>query len=80
MEDNHVAISMTKIPFQRKWTKHIDLRYHFVPEQVEKGTLLLKNCNTKEMLADLLTISLNRVQFEYLRSKFGMQLNWKRNC
>eukprot|EP00795_Rhopilema_esculentum_P007998 gene7998-biopygen1703 len=73
MEDNQGAISMTKNPVGHKRTKHIDIRYHFVREQVEKGTLLLKYCNTKEMLADLLTKSLNRGQFEYLRCKLGMQ-------
>ena len=73
MEDSQGAILMTKNPVGDKAMKHIEIRYHFVREQAEKATLLLKYCNTKEMLADLLTKSLNRGQFEYLRCKLRMQ-------
>jgi len=34
--------------------------------------LLVKYCNTKEMLADILTKPLPKRQFEYLRSKLGI--------
>jgi len=73
MEDNQGTIAMTNNqtnPHRR--TKHIDIRYHFVREQVQKGTLLIKYCYTKDMLADLLTKPLARGQFEQLRCKLGM--------
>ncbi len=73
MEDNQGAIAMTNNPVGHKRTKHIDIRYHFVREQVQKGTMKLKYCSTKEMLADMLTKPLNKRQFEYLRSKLGLK-------
>jgi len=70
MEDNQGIIAMANNqtnPHRR--TKHIDIRYPFVREEVLKGTLLIKYpryCYTKDMLADLLTKPLARGQFEQL--------------
>lgn len=72
MEDNQGAIAMTKNPVGHKRTKHIDIRYHFVREQVQQGNLKIEYCSTKEMLADLFTKPLARGQFEYLRTKLGL--------
>jgi len=72
MEDNQGAIAMTKNPIGHRRTKHIDIKYHFVREQVQRGTLQIKYCCSKEMLADLFTKPLTKGQFEYLRSKLGI--------
>ena len=55
-EDNQAAIGLTRNPIEHKRTKHIDIKYHFVREHVMIGSLFVKYCNTKEMLADILTI------------------------
>ena len=69
MEDNQGAIAMAKNPVVHRRTKHIDIRCHFVCEQVEKGNLQLQYCNTKEMIADLFTKPLCKSQFLYLPFK-----------
>lgn len=71
-EDNQGAIAIAKNPVGHKRTKHIDIRYHFVREQVQKGVIEIEYLNTKEMLADLFTKPLARGQFEYLRSMIGI--------
>ena len=71
-EDNQAAIGLTRNPIGHKRTKHIDIKYHFVREHVQDGTLLVKYCNTKDMLADILTKPLPKGQFEYLRHKLGI--------
>lgn len=71
-EDNQAAIGLTRNPIEHKRTKHIDIKYHFVREHVMIGSLFVKYCNTKEMLADILTKPLPKGQFEYLRSKLGI--------
>ena len=43
-EDNQGAISMAKYPVFHKRTKHVQIRYHFVREAVEQGTIALKYC------------------------------------
>ena len=54
-EDNQSAIGMTKNPQFHGRSKHIAIKYHFVRDQVGKGTVKLKYCPTKEMVADMLT-------------------------
>ena len=49
-EDNQGAISMAKNPVFHKRTKHVQIRYHFVREAVEQGTITLEYCRTGEML------------------------------
>ena len=35
-----------------KRTKHIQARFHFVTDQIEKGNVSIEHCQTKEMIAD----------------------------
>ena len=71
-EDNQGAIAMSRNPVLHKRTKHIDIKYHFVREKTQDGTIELKYCPTNEMVADILTKPLSKGQFEYLRCKLGL--------
>ncbi|GJU83131.1 hypothetical protein Tco_1285496 [Tanacetum coccineum] len=46
-------------PVQHSRTKHIDVRYHFIKEQVEKGIVELFFVGTEYQLADLFTKALS---------------------
>ena len=61
-----------KNPVFHKRTKHIQIRYHFVREAVEEGTIALEYCRTSEMYADSFTKALPREQFERLRIGIGL--------
>jgi hypothetical protein len=54
-------------------SKHIDLRYHFIKEHVEKGTVELYFVGTEYQLADLLTKSLAPSRFASLVHQIGMR-------
>nr|GEW57926.1 retrovirus-related Pol polyprotein from transposon TNT 1-94 [Tanacetum cinerariifolium] len=54
-------------------SKHIDIRYHFIKEQVENGVIELYFVNTKYQLADLFTKALGRERIEFLINKLGMR-------
>ena len=71
-EDNQGAISMAKNPVFHKRTKHVQIRYHFVREAVEQGTIILEYCRTDDTLADCFTKALARDQFEKLRAGIGL--------
>ncbi len=73
LEDNQSAIEMAKYHGR---TKHIDIRHHFVRDQVEQGNVRLTYCPTKEMVADLLTKSIPANQFKSLRRQMGVR-SWK---
>ncbi|GKD50029.1 hypothetical protein Tco_1279005, partial [Tanacetum coccineum] len=56
--DSKAAIAISCNPVQHSRTKHIDVRYHFIKEQVEKGIIELFFVETKYQLADLFTKAL----------------------
>ncbi|GKB40222.1 retrovirus-related pol polyprotein from transposon TNT 1-94 [Tanacetum coccineum] len=53
--------------------KHIDVRYHFIKEQVEKGIVELYFVRTEYQLADIFTKPLPRERFNFLIEKLGMR-------
>ena len=53
-------------------TKHIEVRYHYIRDMVQKGAIKLKYVPTEEQVADLLTKPLAHVKFEYFRDKLGV--------
>ncbi|GJT84868.1 retrovirus-related pol polyprotein from transposon TNT 1-94 [Tanacetum coccineum] len=60
------AIAISCNPVQHSKTKHIDIRYHFIKEHVEKGTVEIYFVRTEYQLADLFTKALPKECFEYL--------------
>ncbi|GJU82541.1 retrovirus-related pol polyprotein from transposon TNT 1-94 [Tanacetum coccineum] len=60
------VITISCNPVQHSKTKHIDIRYHFIKEHVEKGTVEIYFVRTEYQLADLFTKALPKERFEYL--------------
>ena len=54
-EDNQSTIAMTKNPQFHGRAKHIEIKHHFIREQVSNGKVQLEYCPTTEMTADILT-------------------------
>ncbi|GJW84656.1 hypothetical protein Tco_0157801 [Tanacetum coccineum] len=71
--DSKSAIAISCNPVQHSRTKHIDIRYHFIKEHVEKGTVELYFVGTEYQLADLFTKALPKERFEYLVHRIGMR-------
>ncbi|GJV97361.1 retrovirus-related pol polyprotein from transposon TNT 1-94 [Tanacetum coccineum] len=53
--------------------KHIDIRYHFIKEQVENGIVELYFVRTEYQLADIFTKPLPRERSNFLIDKLGMR-------
>ncbi|GKC68785.1 hypothetical protein Tco_1101383 [Tanacetum coccineum] len=53
--------------------KHIDIRHHFIREQVENGVVELYFVETNYQLADILTKALPRERFEFLLPRLRMK-------
>nr|GEV79064.1 retrovirus-related Pol polyprotein from transposon TNT 1-94 [Tanacetum cinerariifolium] len=67
------AIAISCNPVQHSRTKHIDVRYHFIKEKVEKGIVELFFVRTENLLAVLFTKALPEDRFKYLVSRLGMR-------
>ncbi|GJU05687.1 retrovirus-related pol polyprotein from transposon TNT 1-94 [Tanacetum coccineum] len=71
--DSKAAIAISCNPVQHSRTKHIDVRYHFIKEHVEKGIVELFFVETEYQLADLFTKALSEDRFTYLVRRLGMR-------
>nr|GEV89773.1 hypothetical protein [Tanacetum cinerariifolium] len=70
--DSKSAIAISCNPVQHTRTKHIDVRYHFIKDHVEKGMIELYFVGTEYQLANLFTKSLPEARFKLLVEKLGM--------
>ena len=50
-----------------KRTRHLNIRYFFLTDQVEKGNLTIKYCPTDEMIADFMSKPLQGEKFKQFR-------------
>ncbi|KAL4567103.1 hypothetical protein LXL04_022677 [Taraxacum kok-saghyz] len=73
MCDNCSAIKLSKNPVMHRRTKHIDVRYHYIRELVNKYIIKLKFCGTKEQLADMMTKPLTLAAFKITREEIGVK-------
>ncbi|GJT68136.1 hypothetical protein Tco_1019616 [Tanacetum coccineum] len=64
--DSKSVIAISCNPVQHTRIKHINIRYHFIKEHVEKGIVELYFVRTEYQLADLFTKALPKECFEYL--------------
>ena len=67
---------MSKNPVMHRSSKHIEIRYHFVRERVQDGSLKLVYIPSSENIADVLTKSTRKHTFTYLRDKFMHNPHW----
>lgn len=62
-EDNQGTIHVVTNPSASARMKHVDIRYHYVREQVEAKNVTISYIPTEHQMADGLTKSLGRLQF-----------------
>ncbi|GJV22635.1 hypothetical protein Tco_1375330 [Tanacetum coccineum] len=72
MCDNKGAIDLSKNPVQHSRTKHIEIRHHFLRDNVQKGHISIEKVPFVDNIADILTKPLKRESFNYLRLGLGM--------
>ena len=71
-KDNQGAIQLAENPRHHNTTKHIDVKYHYIREQVANQSVKLQYRNTSEMTADILTKSLPLVKHQSHVTAMGM--------
>ncbi|GJU94630.1 retrovirus-related pol polyprotein from transposon TNT 1-94 [Tanacetum coccineum] len=71
--DNKSAIALCCNNVQHSRSKHIDIRFHFIKEQVENGVVELYFVNTEYQLANIFTKALCRERIKFIINKLGIQ-------
>ena len=64
--DNQGTLALAKNPVQHQRSKHIDIRYHFIRNEVLSGTIKLAYIPTDLNLADIFTKGVPRPRLEKL--------------
>ncbi|GJS03978.1 retrovirus-related pol polyprotein from transposon TNT 1-94 [Tanacetum coccineum] len=71
--DNRSAIVLCCNNFQHSRLKHIDIRHHFIREQVKNGVVELYFMTTDYQLEDIFTKELRRERVKFLLPRLGMK-------
>ncbi|KAE9186560.1 hypothetical protein PF005_g20804 [Phytophthora fragariae] len=72
-EDNQGAIALAQNAGYHARTKHVDIRHHFIRENVERGTVKVEYVDTKNQLADMLTKALGTKTLKFLCDGNGIK-------
>ena len=72
--DNSSATDISKNPVQHSKTKHLEIRYHFIRDLVERKIVSLEYIPTERQNADIFTKALDRNKFETLCQVIGVIL------
>ncbi|GJZ27595.1 integrase, catalytic region, zinc finger, CCHC-type containing protein [Tanacetum coccineum] len=72
-KDTAMALTAYENADHHSRSKHIDIRHHFIREQVENGVVELYFVTTDYQLADIFTKALPRERFEFLLPRLGMK-------
>ena len=70
--DNKGAIELSKNPVQHACTKHIEIRHHFLHDNVQKGNISIEKVSSEDNIAEILTKPLKREPFNLLRLGLGL--------
>jgi hypothetical protein len=70
--DNKSAIDLANHPMSHGRSKHIERRYHFLRDQVNRENLELEYCKSEIQLADILTKPLKKARIDELKKLMGM--------
>ncbi|GJZ77233.1 retrovirus-related pol polyprotein from transposon TNT 1-94 [Tanacetum coccineum] len=70
--DNKGAIDLSKNPVLHSLTKHIEIRHHFLHNNVQKGSISIEKVSFEDNIADILTKPFKREPFNLLRLGLGL--------
>ena len=70
--DNQSCVKLSENPVFHDRSKHIEIKYHYIRDMVQRGAMKLLYVATEEQIADVLTKPLARLKFEYFRERLGV--------
>jgi hypothetical protein len=70
--DSQSAQKLTQNRVFHNRSKHIDIKYHHIRDQVKKGEVVIEYLQTEKMLADVFTKSLPTVKRKFCIEGLGL--------
>jgi hypothetical protein len=70
--DNQSTIKFATTKVMNNRSKHIDVRYNFIKEKIEEGTIKIIYCPTENQTADVFTKPLSEVKFLKFSNDLGV--------
>ena len=72
--DNTYAICLSRNPILHSRTKHIEIKYHFIRDYIQKGILSLKFIDTDHQWDDVFTKPLSEDRFNFILKHLSMKI------
>ena len=72
--NNQGSIFIASNPVTEKWSKHIEICFHFIREVIEKKLAEVFFINGDKNPADLLTKNLGSIKFLLFRNEYGLAI------
>jgi hypothetical protein len=73
--DNHSCIKLSENPVFHDGSKHIEMRYHYVRDMVQKNILSIQHVPIAKQTVDILIKPLSLTKFVYFQDKPGVAEN-----
>ena len=70
--DNKFVIDLAKNPISHERSKHIETKFHFLKEQVNKSVIKVVYCPTESRVIDVMTKAAKIERFEKLRKALSV--------
>jgi hypothetical protein len=71
--DNQGSLALAENPEFHQRTKHVDIQYHYIRQQVEEGNVQLSYKKTADMVADGMTKPLNGPKHAIFTKMLGLE-------
>lgn len=71
--DNEGCIHLAENPLLSDRSKHIDIRHHFVRDEILRESIYLSYCPTSDMTADIFTKALERIKHSHFVHSLGIR-------
>jgi hypothetical protein len=82
--DSKSAIELANNPVHHERSKHINVKFHFMREEVKKKNVELIHVTSEDQVADIFTKPLSTMKFKKFKKLLGMkdekEIKFKRGC
>jgi hypothetical protein len=80
---NQRCVKLTENPVFHDKSKHIEIKYHYIRDMVQRKAVCMQYLPTHEKIVDIFTKPLAKTKFEYFRERLDLVENvsiYKREC